>query len=791
MNKKMTRTDTLCAAAIAAVFMFAPALTQAEGIQVRSEAVIAGSNGSQDAIVVPDLYDDDDLEVTAFTYWVSPAGDRNFKTIGFRPTGGLIVQDGTMFREFRSNGSQRFSSAFPIDCTKLNFQSPKGQRTQDTFLADCQASVILLDNTMRIYGNVKGQGLKGIAYDLENPNGANTDDYCTVAVSTPAEQAAAELRVCGAYRVTKEPPPQITDAIADESGKAVEFRDGPRILVAGDRKSVFAIDITTDITELDSEDTVTPVATFNGSRINSFAVAGQYLVIAFDDGEIRRFDLASGADEYLFQHVLCEDPALGKKTLQRFAMRQDPDEVAVFALNRACGNLAVLDPTNLVDPVIDTDDDGALLFALTNVALDDSVETINPEAVDARPGESGTFADCEVGETCQLGQGAEQLTQSGSRIVEVETFDPGYRIFQSFLIDCRYTGDRPCPIVNCPGADEIGGDETGCPAPEEQILNLTELFIRSDTTGEVGVLVPNRDDPATIPGRFRGEKEFPNRTGNPVDCKYGVGTTPELCFNNYEFYSFFALSDVVFNGPFELTVDVDQFRLNANGIIISDDPCPVILPSGADDLTREEEVNDRANVVVHNRDRYDTIPDAVGNRKGAVLIDRACGSKKAGGYDWSWTSIGLEPADFTARDYLDFAKLQLQELFQVKEVLLCTAFDDPDTFDSVQILSEADCDLVQTELEQVGGKAGVCFDALLRPQQGDSRENCGALFAQIDNLVNTVENRIIRPDPAIAADILKLKPAYLAEFEARIGAFRFSTEEWLLKVTPSGGIPLP
>ena len=124
-------------------------------------------------------------------------------------------------------------------------------------------------------------------------------------------------------------------------------------------------------------------------------------------------------------------------------------------------------------------------------------------------------------------------------------------------------------------------------------------------------------------------------------------------------------------------------------------------------------------------------------------------------------------------------------------MLLCTAFDDPDTFDSVQILSEADCDLVQTELEQVGGKAGVCFDALLRPQQGDSRENCGALFAQIDNLVNTVENRIIRPDPAIAADILKLKPAYLAEFEARIGAFRFSTEEWLLKVTPSGGIPLP
>ena len=745
------------AAALAATLVFATTSAVAQDVQVRSEAVIGSSN----AVVIPDLYDD--VENLAFAYWVPPAGDRDFKTIGFRPTGGLIVQDGTVFREYRADGSERVSDAFPFDCTQLGFQSPKGQGTQETFLTDCDASVILLDNTMRIYGNVKGQGLKGIAYDLSNPGSA--------------------------YRVTKEPPPQITDAIADESANAIEFRGGPRILVAGDRKSIFAIDMTTDITVLDSEDTVTPVATFNGSKIDSFAVAGQYLVIAFEGGEIRRFDTATGADEYLYQQPICEDPALGRKTPQRFAVRQDPDETVVFALNRACGNLVVLDPTNLDSPVIDTDGDSVDAFALTNVAMDGSTDTINPEAVDARPGESGTFADCEEGETCQLGQIAGQLTQSNSTVVEVETFDPGYRMFQSYLTDCRWSGDLPCPVEN-PGDPR-----------SEQILNLTELFIQSDSTGELERLVPNRDDPATIPGRFRGEAWFPKKDG--VACKYpdpapgepGFDLKPatgEFCFNNFEFYSFFAVSDVVFNGVFELTVDVDQFRLNDAGLTISDDPCPVILPPGADELTRENEVNDRANVVVHNRDKYDTVADDNGQFKSAVLIDRVCGSRKAGGFDWSYTSTGLEPADFTARDYLDFADLQLTQIQELKTEKLCKPVENlnsPGTF--FQVLSNADCAVVQPRLDQVRSKADTCFAALQNPQQGESRENCNALFSQLDNLVYTLQFEITRPDPANPDDIPKLEAAFLAEFEARIGAFRFSTEEWLLNVTPDGGIPLP
>jgi hypothetical protein len=453
-------------------------------------------------------------------------------------------------------------------------------------------------------------------------------------------------------------------------------------------------------------------------------------------------------------------------------MRQDPGETVVFALNRAGANLVVLDPTNLGNPVIDTDRDLTGTFALTNSG---STETIYPEAVDARPGESGTFADCEEGETCQLGQTAGQLTQTNSKVVEVETFDPSYRIFQSYLTDCRSSGDRPCPIVNCESAD--GG--TGCEEsdPKYQILNLTELFIRSDSTGELEQLIP-QDDPATIPGRFRGEKFFPNRTGNAEECKYkasdGYPSTDEL--------------------PFELTVDVDQFRLNDLGVSISDDPCPVILPAEADTLTREDEVNDRANVIVHNRDSYDTIADDNGETKSAVLIDRSCGSRKGGGYAWSYTSTGLEPADFDARDYLDFANLQLTQLETFRDEKLCSPIEDLDNPASFfQILSSDpgsdDCGLVEREIEQVSEKAETCFAALEKPQQGESRENCGALFAQIGNLVTTVEEEITRPDSTNPDDIPKLKTAYLAEFESRIGAFRFSTEEWLLKVTPNGGIP--
>ena len=186
MNRNKKSIELICAGGIAAALMFATTLTEASDAQVRAEAVIGGSNElakdpttREDSVIIPDLYDE--VPNLAYGNWVPPAAGRDFRAIGFRPLGGLIVQDGTWFREFRADGSERSSGGFPFDCTNLVFQSPKGQGTQDTYLTDCQAAVILLDGTMRIYGNVKGQGLKGIAYDLESPNGV-------------------------AYRVTAEPP---------------------------------------------------------------------------------------------------------------------------------------------------------------------------------------------------------------------------------------------------------------------------------------------------------------------------------------------------------------------------------------------------------------------------------------------------------------------------------------------------------------------------------------------------------------------------------------------------------
>ena len=762
----------------------------AQDVQVRSEVVVSGSTAADDSVdgvIVPDLLDE--IPGVAYTDWVSPDVDRDFQTIDFLPKGGLLVRDGLFYMEFLANGMQKISDAFPINCTKLRFDSPKGQGLQDTFLSDCSASLVRNDNTMRICGSVKGQGLKCIAYDLDSPGCPEPPMDMTAEV--------AEARTCGvAVRTTAEPPPQLTDAVSDDSD-FVELRwtDGePRILIAGDRKSIFAIRPASRPITIDSEDTVETIATFGGGlKVNAFTTLKESLIVAFESGELRKFNLMTGVDEPFYQHPLCGD----RKTPQGFALRSGPNEEFVLALNRACGTVTVLD---LLGNVVDTD--GDMLenpFVLSNSSPNPPGDFLG-EGVVARAGESGTFLDCIPGLTCQLGQVEGQVTQSNTTVVQQDTFDPGYRIFQSYLSDCRFSLVRPCPIVNCPQADdevfysvprtesERMEQEELCPPQEEQVLNLTELTLRAETSGDLAALLPDPPPVVTIPAYLRGDESYPRLGGGRES-------------NNYEFYSLWAVSEVLITDVFDLVIDVDLHRLDEDGNTISDDPSDVVLPPDAGELERLVEVADRSNAVIHNRDTYNTVPRifkdpenlAAGlnpTRKGGVLIDADTGSKRAGGYQWSAVTYGLQTYYDRAAKYLELAKQQLWELQAHKDEFLCSPFVDPeDPMNLVgPVLGEIPCDLLQSQVDQFKAKTFVCHAALLKPQQGSSRENCNALFTKIDNALAAVNDPVTIPPPT---DVALITPNYLGEWESRLQAYRFTTEEWLLPVTPTGGIPAP
>lgn len=753
----------------------------AQDVQVRSEVVVSGSTAaddSVDAVIVPDLLDE--IPGVAYTDWVPPEGDRDFQTIDFLPKGGLLVRNGLVYSEFLTNGTQKISDAFPINCTKLRFDSPKGQSLQDTFLSDCSASLVRNDNTMRICGSVKGQGLKCIAYDLNNPGGD-----CAV-TPLPMTIAEAEARTCEAVRTTAEPPPQLTDAFSDDSD-FVELRwlDGePRILIAGDRKSIFAIrPASSPIVTLDSEDTVETIATFGGGlKVNAFTTLKESLIVAFESGELRKFNLMTGVDGPFYQHPLplCGD----RKTPQGFALRSSPDEEFVLALNRACGTVTVLDS---LGDVVDTDGDTLENpFVLSNSSPNPPGDFLG-EGVVARAGESGTFLDCIVGLTCQLGQVEGQVTQSNTTVVQQDTFDPAYRIFQSIIKDCRWTLTRPCPIVNCLQADTYtatapDGREASCPPQEEQILNLTELTLRADSSGALAALLPDPPPVVTIPAYLRGDYDFP-----------GAGVfAGDRVLNDYEFYSLWAVSEVLITDVFDLIIDVDLHRFDLDGNIISDDPSDVVLPAGATESERLLEVEDRSNAVIHNRDTYNTVPrfpdDVAPDRKSGVLIDADTGSKSAGGYQWSAITYGLQTYYDSAAGYLGLAKQQLWELQAHKDEFLCSPFVDPDGSLVGPVLSDIPCDLLQSELGQLKAKTLVCHAALLKPQQGSSRENCSALSTKINNALETVNDPVLIPPPI---DVALITPNYLGEWESRLQAYRFTTEEWLLPVTPTGGIPAP
>jgi hypothetical protein len=248
---------------------------------------------------------------------------------------------------------------------------------------------------------------------------------------------------------------------------------------------------------------------------------------------------------------------------------------------------------------------------------------------------------------------------------------------------------------------------------------------------------------------------------------------------------------------FDLELDVDRFRVDANGETISNDPSEVILGADATDQERLDVVADRSNAVIHNREDYNTVarahpaPDLKTpfiSVKPGILIDIGTGSKFAGGIRWSAVTTGLQTYYANAAGYLELARMQLLELQAHKDEFLCAPFLDPDGILQGPTLSGADCALLQSNIEQIKDKTAVCHAALLKPQQGESRENCNALFTKIDNTITVLDTQITPPP---LTNIGLIAPNYLGEWKVRLLDYRFTTEEWLLPVTPNGGIAAP
>jgi hypothetical protein len=366
-------------------------------------------------------------------------------------------------------------------------------------------------------------------------------------------------------------------------------------------------------------------------------------------------------------------------------------------------------------------------------------------------------------------------------------------MFQFFnLVDCRWSGDRPCPIVNCPEADDdIPENEQDCPAREEQVLDLAQLLIRAEPSGafKEAAFGDGEVPVMAIPARMRGEESYPSCSLNPE-----TGGPVEGCSfidNGYRFHSFFAVTEALFTKTFFVDYKINEFREN------SDDECfiPTMPPSEADLIIPY--INETANLILYNSgDAFGTVnrgyPEGT---RGGVINNSFC---NGGGLRarWSANTIGLE---YHSEDdpflYVDEASRMISELRQAKDELACLPFpSDGGTLGP--LLSQKDCVAIEDDLKQVEAKFETCVDALTFPREGASEENCNAFFSQADNLRASLE-RADWPDPSMLMppldlndpEVLKFKPNYEGEILARFETLLFFVQSYVLNSAPAEGFP--
>lgn len=732
--------------------------------QILSELAVSGNSLLADDQADPEVVPGDgvvmpDLEAEGIPFYteiVTPDSGRDFRTVELTDFG-LLVLDGTVIRRYNAAGVEQVGTAFPVDCTKLVFSIPKGkERSKDETLSDC-STFIQAGSTLRVFGQSKGKSFVSVAYDPNNP-GFNAVDGTWAAV-----------------RMADGTPPGIADAVADETAGL--------IWVVGDKRKVISFPLTSNPLDRDSEQDFIVEATINGKNLTSLApfVDNQVIVTA-NTGELFSVDASdrpTRGDVSSFgvtQLPLCIDPALGKKTPQTFDLRDDPIADILYVTNEACGTITVLDAmgdpvdTNLsgMDPVVFDFDGGGADF--------------KPNAVSVKIGQSIDFSDCtgediDADEVCQYSDEPNGARQFGTIVNPAS--DPSGRMYEFFLDDCRWTEAPDCPIVNCLARNGAGV----CTSPHktQQVLNLTELLLRADVSGEFA-----RDafgDPAdaplmTIPANVRGEKEAPKCDLLELFCE--TEPDPDPVPLEYQFVTFYAVTDTVFQGVFFTQYDVDALRdLRTNDLCNAPDRPSTVAA-----------VNETANLILHNRDTHSTIN---GDTDGFV-INSFCNRGGGSSFNWSAQSVGLEFHNEDEVAYLEFTGQQMDDLDDALDQLLCSDFPDPDdpTVPPRRLgplLTGGECTSIEEHLIQIRAKQEVCHDAQLFTPQGNSNENCNAFFTKVENLQRALDdNTVITWPSAPTADLALLAPNYEGEFRSRLASLNYAMEEWFLNAIRAEGI---
>jgi hypothetical protein len=715
----LTRTSTILP------LLLASSLAWSQGEQVLSEVGALGQTIEQgivkQGIVRPDFANKVTTPEADYTDWVAAATGRNFKSFAISVKGTALVLDGTTLREFSTSGQEITDGGFPVDCTELTYgvKKPNGQMSTDS-LSSCSAFTPLNDGTIRIAGQAKGKAFVIIGY--------NPDTDSTV------------LKASGT-------PPSIADMDGDEYADAASRKEAGYWAV-GDRKKIIFFPLDPAGTEQDFE----VVSTINGVTIDAITPFGpNRLIVALTTGELRYVNTETGSATSfasLSSGALC---GLGNKDPQKFSLRGDPTGI-LFVGNMGCQELTVFDAD--LKQIAPDDSFTGNPFNL------DSPAPFHVSGLDWQSGQGGDFIDCQgLSEDAGCEFGAQEKQAVMWNVGNVPGTDTSFRMFQFVdLVDCRWSGDRPCPILNCPSAD---GKGTACPAPnaKDQVLDLAQVLIRADQTGVFKNLAFG-DDPVpemAIPAYMRGEVEYPAEAGG-------------LKNNGYRFHSFFAVTDAVFTGNFFTDYKIDEFRVG------SADPCFIPGPGST-----VADINETANLIVYNSDTFNTVQSAEDGR-GGVIINDACNGR-AGGYKWSAQTVGLEFHDEEEVAYIDHADRMMLELKEAHDQLLCPVGPDP------ALLPGSDCTKIGDELNQMEQKLATCFDSLYYPQSGNSSENCNAFFTKVLNLQNVLA-AAAWPNPD-TSNLDLLRPNYEGEFRARLATLLFFIESYVFNSVPEGGFGAP
>lgn len=709
------------------IILFTSASWAQEGDQLLAEGAIAGSVGDNQT-GAQGVFNPD---------FESMVGEPDYETL-VAPAGGRDLKDVAIAPDgltvvLDGNVLHGYDASgdqsLVIDCSALEFTGFKknGQPLPGQTLSSCSAFTVLLDGTFRIAGQTgNGGGFDLIAH---NPS---TEQTWLAGAGTP---------------------PEVTAIVGDLAEKTV---NGQVYYWVGERKKIGK----SDYNEINGNlEPFEVIATLNGKRIDDLTVLGDNrLAVITDDGELYQVNATTGASlqfDTLDTGSACN---LGKKDPQSFSLSNLGGQL--FVGNRGCTEITIYDDQDPPQIVQD----------LTNNPLELALTDPSPlytERFEVFAGRGGDFDDCGTTEAtgCPLA-----LQENGGVMWNITNIAPEptiYREFQFVVADCRL--EVPVP-VDCP----VGNDGS---------LDLTELWLRTQD-GPLFRQLAFGDGPvqrALLPGYLTAQTRVPSDSDPlPVDCDDAGATCIDI---DPEIISIVVITDALFTDTFFV-----DYRLNEFLPMAANDAC-IPLPSGTS-VGAANEVYPA--IVYHSTDGFGTV-DLGGDlgTRGGYLITNLC-NNRGSGPRWSSNTINVEFTDEAPDALVLQAHRMAGEIDMVIDDLICSAFPNPDGGpDLGPLLPSAgpDCSALQNEMDQVKQKLAVCFAALYDPQ-GNSEENCNALFTKTTNLQSRID-AAAWPDPFNPANFDVLRPNYQGELESRLAAFVFFMQEFVLKAVPQDGNGIP